>query len=95
MTAITPSGKDIKTSCNLLRRRIECTWSISFHYHAYTSASSDEPYDPSMEYQFIIRSKHGRDMRKYNPLEREIIFRRGTRFLIKKREGNTIYLEEM
>ena len=64
-------------------------------YYAYTSASSDEPYDPSMEYQFIIRSKHGRDMRKYNPLEMEIIFRRGTRFLIKKSEGNTIYLEEM
>lgn len=64
-------------------------------YHAYTSASSDGPYDPSMEYQLIIRSNHGKDMRKYNPLEMEIIFRRGTRFLIKKCEGNTIYLEEM
>ena len=64
-------------------------------YHAYTSASSDGPYDPSMEYQFIIQSKHGKDMRKYNPLEMEIIFRRGTRFWIKKREGNTFYLEEL
>lgn len=64
-------------------------------YYAYTSTSADAPYDPTMEYQFVIRSRHGRDMRRYNPLEQEILFKRGTVFIITKRIGNTFYMEEI
>jgi hypothetical protein len=42
----------------------------------------------------IIRSKQGRDMREYNPLEQEILFKRGTVFIVEKREGNTLWLTE-
>lgn len=64
-------------------------------YYAYTSTSADAPYDPTMEYQFVIRSRHGRDMRRYNPLEQEVLFKRGTVFIITKRIGNTFYMEEI
>lgn len=63
-------------------------------YHDYTSCSL-EIYDNSMEYQLIIRSKHGKNMVKYNPNEKEIIFKRGTSFYITKRDGNTIWMEEI
>lgn len=63
-------------------------------YPDYTSASL-EVYDSDMEYQLIIKSKHGKNMVKYNPDEKEIIFKRETRFYITKREGNTIWMEEM
>lgn len=61
---------------------------------AYTS-SSTEVYDDNMDIQLIIRSKRGRDMRAYNPLEQEILFERGSRFLVEKREGKRIWLEEI
>lgn len=60
---------------------------------AYTSAST-EVYDKTADVQMIIRSKRGRDMRKYNPLEQEILFRRGTIFIVEKKEGNTLWLTE-
>ena len=61
--------------------------------HAFTSASTDT-YDPGMDIQMIISSKTGRDMRAYNPLEQEVLFRRGTKFKVLRKDGNTIYLEE-
>ena len=63
-------------------------------YPAYTSAST-EVYDESMDIQLVIQSKQGRDMRAYNPLEQEILFKRGSRFLVEKREGKRIWLKEI
>ena len=62
--------------------------------NAYTSASTSV-YDESMEIQMIIECKTGRDMRAYNSKEQEILFERGTRFLVVKREGNTLWLREI
>lgn len=59
------------------------------------TSTSTEVYDSSMGIQMIIHSKNGRDMRMYNPNELEVLFKRGTKFLVKKRIGNTIWLEEM
>lgn len=61
---------------------------------AYTSTSS-EVYDDTMDIQMVIQSKRGRDMRKYNPLEQEILFERGSTFFVEKREENTIWLTEI
>ena len=61
---------------------------------AYVS-SSTEVYDPTADIQMIIQSKHGRDMRKFNPMEQEILFRRGTMFFVEKLEGNTLWLIEV
>lgn len=63
-------------------------------YNGFTSTSL-EVYDKDMEYQLVILSKHGKDMTSYNEMEKEVIFRRGTVFFIKKREGNNIYMEEV
>lgn len=63
-------------------------------YSAYTS-SGTEVYDPSMDIQLVIQSKRGRDMRKYNPAEKEVLFSRNSRFVVDKREGNTIWLTEI
>lgn len=63
-------------------------------YPSYTSASLDV-YDETMEYQFIITSKHGKNMIRYNRAELEVIFKRETRFYITKRIGNTIWMEEI
>lgn len=63
-------------------------------YYDYTS-SSLKVYDSDMEYQLIIKSKHGKDMVQYNPNEEEIIFKRETSFFITKREGNMIWMEEI
>ena len=58
-------------------------------------SSSTEVYDPTADIQMIIQSKRGRDMRKYNPMEQEILFRRGTMFFVEKLEGNTLWLIEV
>lgn len=63
-------------------------------YPAYTSCAT-EVYDSTMDIQLLIQSKRGRDMRKYNPLEQEILFERGSTFFVDKREGNTIWLTEI
>lgn len=61
---------------------------------AYTS-SSTEVYDKTMDIQMIIQSKRGCDMRKYNELEQEVLFKRGSMFFVEKKEGNTIWLTEI
>jgi hypothetical protein len=58
-------------------------------------SSSTGVHDPSMDIQMIIRCRNGRDMREYNPMEQEILFRRGTMFFVEKREGNTLWLTEV
>lgn len=63
-------------------------------YEAFTSTSTGV-YDPSFEYQFVITSKSGRDIRTYNEHEMEILFPPDTTFCILKREGNTIYMKEV
>lgn len=60
---------------------------------AFTSSSA-EVYDDTMDIQMVIRSKRGCDMREYNPLEKEILFRRGTVFVVEKIRGNTLWLTE-
>ena len=63
--------------------------------HNYTSASKEYAYDDSFEYQFVIKAKHGRDISELNPDEREVLFKRGSFFIVVDRKGNTIYLEEL
>lgn len=63
-------------------------------YPAYTSAAT-EKYDDTMDIQMVIQSKHGRDIRGINPAEKEILFPRGSRFVVEKREGETIWLTEI
>ena len=60
---------------------------------AYIS-SSENVYDESFPIQYIIKSKHGRDIRAYNQTEQEILFKRNSRFYVTKVDGHTIYLEE-
>lgn len=62
--------------------------------HAYTSASK-EVYDESMKYQLVIKSKHGKDISNINVVEKEILFKRGSVFVVTERNGNIIYLEEV
>ena len=61
---------------------------------AFTS-SGTEVYDDTMDIQMVIQSKRGCDMREYNPLEQEILFKRGSMFFVEKREGNTLWLTEI
>ena len=63
-------------------------------YPAYTSAST-EIYDETMDIQMVIQSKGGYDIRKYNQLEQEVLFGRGSTFVVEKREGNTLWLTEI
>lgn len=63
-------------------------------YPAYTSTGT-EVYDESMDIQMIIQSNRGCDMREYNPLEFEVLFRRGSMFRVERREGNTLWLTEL
>lgn len=63
-------------------------------YPAYTSSSSTV-YDEAMDIQMIIQSKQGCDMREYNPLEQEVLFKRSSTFLVEKREGAKIWLTEI
>lgn len=61
---------------------------------AYTSASVDI-YDKDMPIQYVIKSKHGKDISQFNDREQEVLFKRGTYFVPTKIEGTTIYLEEI
>ena len=63
-------------------------------YDAYTSTST-EVYDPDMDIQLVIQSKTGRDMRGINTIEKEILFKRESRFIVDRKEGNTIWLTEI
>lgn len=61
---------------------------------AYTSTSVSV-YDDALDIQMIITGKSGRDLRVYTDLEQEIVYPRGTEFIVTKREGTTIWLEEI
>ena len=63
-------------------------------YDAYTSTSKNI-YDETMDIQMIIKSKRGCDFVGINDKEKEVLFKRGTMFLVTKREGNTIWMEEI
>lgn len=58
-------------------------------------SSSTEVYDDSFPIQYVITSKTGRDMRKFNSQEKEILFERDAMFYITKVEDNVIYMEEI
>lgn len=55
---------------------------------------SEEVYDESFPIQYVIQSKYGKNILKYNQAEKEILFKRNSVFWVTKRDGNTIYLEE-
>ena len=63
-------------------------------YDAYTSTST-EVYDSDMDIQLVIQSKTGRDMRGINTIEKEILFKRESRFIVDRKEGSTIWLTEI
>lgn len=78
---------------------IEAFWSqhtpgAHVSFPAYTS-SGTEVYDESFPIQYVIQSKTGRDMREYNPNEFEVLFKRGTEFVISRVDGNIIFMEEV
>ena len=58
-------------------------------------SSSTEVYDDSFQIQYVIQSKNGRDIRKYNSTEKEILFERGASFIVTRVDGHTIYMEEL
>ena len=58
-------------------------------------SSSTELYDDTMDILMVIQSKKGCDFREYNPSEKEVLFRRGSLFIVEKREGNILWLTEM
>lgn len=66
----------------------------TIRFPAYTS-SGTEVYDDSFSIQYVIQSKSGRDVRKFNPKEFEILFPRDSEFRIVKVEEGTIYMEEL
>lgn len=64
-----------------------------FRSFAYVS-SSERVYDESFPIQYVINSKHGKDIRAYNQGEQEVLFKRDSVFYVTKVENNIIYLEE-
>ena len=58
-------------------------------------SSATKVYDASFPIQYVITSKTGRDIRKFNEKENEILFERKTVFLVIKVEENVIYMEEV
>jgi len=58
-------------------------------------SSSVEIYDERFQIQYIINSKNGKDIRSFNEMESEILFRRNTWFWIDNVDGYTIYMTEM
>ena len=58
-------------------------------------SSSTEVNDVSLQIQYVIQSKNGRDIRKYNSTEKEILFERGSSFIVTRVDGHTIYMEEL
>ncbi len=63
-------------------------------FNSYTSASLDV-YDESMEIQYVIVSKHGKNLLPYNLREKEVLFKRDTVFVPTRIDGHTIYMEEV
>lgn len=55
-------------------------------YPAYTSTTTGERYNRISNVELYINSKNGRDIRKYNSKEQEILFKRGSLFRVKETE---------
>jgi len=62
-------------------------------FPAYTSTSM-AVYDEDFPIQYVIESRHGKDITAHNNQEKEVLFKRNSNFHVTKVEGNTIYLEE-
>lgn len=67
---------------------------VPMTFPSYISASTTV-YDDSMEIQYVIISKHGKDLTSLNKGEQEILFQRGSWFMPTRIEGHTIYMEEV
>ncbi len=67
---------------------------VPMTFPSYISAST-AVYDESMEIQYVIVSKHGKDITNLNAKEQEVLFRRGSWFMPTRIEGHTIYMEEV
>ncbi len=63
-------------------------------FPAYTSTSK-AVYDPDMEIQYVITSKHGKDVSSMNKSEKEVLFQRKSYFRVTQRDGNNIQMEEV
>ncbi len=63
-------------------------------FPAYTSTSKTV-HDPNMEIQYVIISKHGKDISSINTNEREVLFQRRSYFRVTRRDGNKIWMEEV
>lgn len=65
-------------------------------YKAYTSTTSGSRYNDFSNVELLIKSINGKDMRKYNREEQEILFKRNTKFkVIRKEKINNIYYIQM
>lgn len=65
-------------------------------YKAYTSTTSGNRYNDFSNVELLIKSINGKDMRKYNREEQEILFKRNTKFkVIRKEKINDIYYIQM
>lgn len=67
-------------------------------YKHYISSTTDLVYNEEAQVQIHILSKHGKDIRKYNQRENEILFKRDAKFYVKNTQKNdnvwSIWLEE-
>ena len=65
-------------------------------YKAYTSATAGNRYNDFSNIELLIKSINGKDMRKYNKEEQEILFKRNTKFkVIRKEKIDDIYYIQM
>lgn len=65
-------------------------------YKAYTSATAGSRYNDFSNVELLIKSINGKDMRKYNKEEQEILFKRNTKFkVIRKEKIDDIYYIQM
>ncbi len=65
-------------------------------YKAYTSATAGNRYNDYSNVELLMKSINGKDMRKYNKEEQEILFKRNTKFkVIRKEKINDIYYIQM
>lgn len=55
-------------------------------YKAYTSTTKGERYNESSNIELYINSRTGRNLDKYNSKEQEILFKRNSKFIVKKIE---------
>lgn len=68
--------------------------------NAYMSTTCGETYNPEARIQMFINSKTGKDLRKFNNEEQEILFKRNTKFNVLKVDDTDnffikIYMEEL